>query len=41
MYHGNFVAYLINLFLRKKLIWNIRQSLDNLSVEKKLHKMLS
>jgi len=35
MYHGNFVAFLVNLFLRKKLIWNIRQSLDNLSVEKK------
>ena len=35
MYHGNFVAYLVNFFLRKKLIWNIRQSLDNLSVEKK------
>lgn len=35
MYHGNVVAYLINLFLKKKLFWNIRQSLENLSVEKK------
>ena len=36
MYHGNIVAFLINIFLKKKLIWNIRQSLDNVIVEKKL-----
>lgn len=40
MYHANLIASLANVFCRKVLFWNVRQSLTNLDNEKTLTKIV-
>jgi glycosyltransferase involved in cell wall biosynthesis len=40
MYHGNLMALILNFFIRKKLFWNIRQTLVDINQEKKLTKVV-
>ncbi len=42
MYHGNFAAFIANMFQKKKvpLVWNVRQSIYSIANEKKLTQLL-
>jgi len=40
MYHANIAALLVNCVLRKVLVWNIRQSLVDIKLEKRLTALL-
>jgi glycosyltransferase involved in cell wall biosynthesis len=40
MYHANIAALLVNFILRKKLVWNVRQSLVDIKLEKRLTAIL-